>query len=95
MPRSNSELNTQVQVFKALADPTRLAILKLLKRAPEALICGQVGAQLGISKTSGSYHFKLLEAAELIIVNKVAREKYVTLNQAVIDRDVTQFYQQL
>ena len=50
---------------------------------------------MGISKTVGSYHFKLLEKAGLITVKKVAREKYVMLNPKTFDHYVTHFYQSL
>lgn len=86
---------TQVQVFKALADPTRLEILHYLKQQNHEVSCGLVGQALKISKTSGSYHFKLLQAAGLITARKEAREKYVKLNPAGFDRYVTRFYQNL
>lgn len=85
----------QIQVFKALADPVRLAVLKYLKHCEEPVSCGVVGRALGISKTSGSYHFKLLEAAGLITAEKIAREKYVQLQPTTFERYLTNFYDQL
>ncbi|MCB5221467.1 helix-turn-helix domain-containing protein [Lactobacillus pentosus] len=85
----------QLLVFKALADTVRLQIVVYLKQQPEAVTCGQVGQIIGISKTAGSYHFKLLETAGLITVKKIAREKYVTLNSKTFDRYVTNFYELL
>lgn len=86
---------SQVQIFKALADTTRLAILQLLKKSDQELTCGEVDQVLNIGKTSGSYHFKLLQEAKLIKVRKVAREKYVKINQDTFDRYVTNFYNNL
>lgn len=85
----------QVQVFKTLADPTRLGILKLLKHADREMTCGEVDKIMAIGKTSGSYHFKLLQDAGLINVRKVAREKYVSINPQAFDQSVTDFYKNL
>lgn len=86
---------SQVMVFKALADPVRLEILKYLKQEGHEVTCGEVGKAVNISKTSGSYHFKLLQSAGLIIARKEAREKYVQLNQKTFDEYVTNFYKNL
>lgn len=85
----------QIQVFKALADPIRLEIIKYLKHNNHEIACGEVGKAINISKTSGSYHFKLLETAGLINTRREAREKYVTLNKQTFDEYVTDFYQNI
>lgn len=95
MQTADSNQAKQVQVFKTLADPTRLAVLRLLKHADHEMTCGEVGNVLEISKTSGSYHFKLLQEAGLINVRKVAREKYVSINSQTFEQVVTNFYQNL
>ncbi|ADG40760.1 MULTISPECIES: helix-turn-helix transcriptional regulator [Leuconostoc] len=83
---------TQVMVFKALADPVRLQIIQYLKHTEHEVACGEVGKAINISKTSGSYHFKLLQSAGLITARKEAREKYVTLNQETFEKYVNHFY---
>lgn len=85
----------QVQVFKALADTTRLEIIKLLKDTDCEMTCGEVGKIINISKTSGSYHFKLLQEAGLIKVRKESREKYVMLDQSMFKQYVTDFYKNI
>lgn len=85
----------QMQVFKALADTTRLEIVKILKDSDHEMTCGEIGKIINISKTSGSYHFKLLQEAGLITVRKEAREKYVQLDPATFEQYVTNFYQTL
>ena len=85
----------QLLVFKALADGVRLEIVSYLKQQEQAVTCGQVGQAIGISKTAGSYHFKLLAQAGLITVEKIAREKYVALDPGTFDDYVTNFYRQL
>lgn len=86
---------TQIMVFKALADSIRLEIIKYLKQCEREVTCGEVGKAVNISKTSGTYHFKLLQSAGLITVRKDAREKYVQLNQKTFDTYVTDFYKNL
>lgn len=91
----NTADNKQIAVFKALADPVRLEIIQYLKQINREISCGEVGKAINISKTSGSYHFKLLQDAGLINARKEAREKYVSLNQTTFDKYVTNFYKNI
>ncbi len=92
---SRSSEVTQIMVFKALSDPVRLQIIQYLKRTNHEVACGEVGSAINISKTLGSYHFKLLQSAGLITARKEAREKYVTLNRQTFDKFVSNFYENL
>ncbi|WP_395319947.1 ArsR/SmtB family transcription factor [Fructilactobacillus frigidiflavus] len=85
----------RILVFKALSDQIRIEIIKYLKENPAEITCGEIGKIMGISKTSGSYHFKILEAAGLITTRKAAREKYIKLNQKTIEAYITNFYSSL
>lgn len=89
---TNSSEITQTMVFKALSDPVRLEIIQYLKQIEHEVACGEVGKAINISKTSGSYHFKLLQSAGLITARKEAREKYVSLNQQTFDKYVTNYF---
>lgn len=91
----NTADNKQIAVFKALADPVRLEIIQYLKQINREISCGEVSKAINISKTSGSYHFKLLQDAGLINARKEAREKYVSLNQTTFDKYVTNFYKNI
>ncbi|MCT2885895.1 winged helix-turn-helix domain-containing protein [Levilactobacillus brevis] len=82
----------QLKVFKALADPVRLKIVHYLKQLDHEVACGEVQQAIQISKTSGTYHFKLLQNAGLITARKEAREKYVQLNPVVFQTYVTDFF---
>lgn len=87
--------DASVQIFKALADPIRLATIQYLNQLDHEVACGEVGRAMNISKTSGSYHFKILQEAGLITVNKVGREKYVQLDRSTFDHYLTHFWQNL
>ncbi|WP_429971656.1 ArsR/SmtB family transcription factor [Fructilactobacillus sp. Tb1] len=84
-----------ITIFKALSDPIRIDIVKYLKENPQEITCGEIGKIMNISKTSGSYHFKILEAANLITTRKEAREKYIKLNKETIEKYITNFFQNL
>ncbi|MFC6261286.1 ArsR/SmtB family transcription factor [Levilactobacillus fujinensis] len=85
----------KIKVFKALADPIRLEIIQYLNQLDHEVSCGEIGRAMHISKTSGSYHFKILQEADLITTHKVAREKYVMLDRSTVDRHLTHFWQSL
>ncbi|WP_203638220.1 ArsR/SmtB family transcription factor [Levilactobacillus wangkuiensis] len=95
MLNQSQRSNASVQIFKALADPIRLAIIQHLNQLDHKVACGEVGRAMHISKTSGSYHFKILQEAGLISVNKVGREKYVQLDRSTFDHYLIHFWQNL
>jgi ArsR family transcriptional regulator len=68
-------------VFKALADPTRRRILRLLSEAE--LTAGQLAEQFQISGPSMSHHFNVLKAADLIRARRDGQQIYYTLNTTV------------
>lgn len=82
----------RVRIFKALADPIRLEIIRYLKKVDREVTCGEIGNVLKISKSAGSYHFKTLREAGLTLTRKESREKYVSLNHETFDKYVTNFW---
>ncbi|BDZ32015.1 winged helix-turn-helix domain-containing protein [Lactiplantibacillus sp. WILCCON 0030] len=95
MTKQTETTQARVKVFKALADPIRLEIIRYLNQLDHGVSCGEVDRAMQIGKTSGSYHFKILQAAGLITTHKVAREKYVALDRATFDQYLIQFWQDL
>lgn len=95
MTKQLSKNEQAILIFKALADPVRLEILHYLKQYDHEVSCGEVGQAIGISKTSGSYHFKLLQTAGLITARKESREKYVALDQSIFEQVVGHFWDNL
>ena len=74
-------------VFKALADPTRRAILdELLERDRQTLfeICTRLAMKhgLGSSRQAISQHLDELESAGLLITEKEGRYKFHSINTA-------------
>jgi uncharacterized protein YndB with AHSA1/START domain/DNA-binding transcriptional ArsR family regulator len=67
------------EVFKALADPTRRALLDtLFERDGQTL--GALEARLPMTRFGVMKHLKLLEKAGLVVTRKVGREKLHFLN---------------
>jgi len=95
MKKQTQATEASINVFKALADPIRLAIIRYLSQHDQALSCGEIGQAMQISKTSGSYHFKILQEAGLITVRKVGREKFVKLDRVTFDHYLIHFWQNL
>jgi ArsR family transcriptional regulator len=63
-----------VETFAALAQETRLKILRLLVRAgPDGLAAGAIGEAAGVSPSNASFHLGLLERSGLIGARREAR----------------------
>ena len=70
-------------VFKALSDPTRREILKLL--AGGSMSAGEVAEHFEISKPSLSHHFAALKAADLVTTRRQAQTIIYSLNTSVLE----------
>lgn len=75
-----------VKIFKALSDPTRLDILRIIKNHDYygECACNVFNDQIDMSQPTMSYHMKMLREAGLITVRKEAREKFVTINHDLL-----------
>lgn len=75
-----------VKALAALAQPTRLAIFRLLVACgPEGMAAGQVADKLKVSPPTMSFHFKILSHAGLIESRQDGRFVYYTANFAVMN----------
>jgi DNA-binding transcriptional ArsR family regulator len=70
-------------LFKALNDPTRRAILELLKE--KDMTAGDIADQFNISKPSISHHLDLLKQADLVAAEKEGQFIYYSINTTVMD----------
>jgi DNA-binding transcriptional ArsR family regulator len=71
------------EVFKALSDPTRRQILKLLQRGSRS--AGQLSESFDITKGSLSHHFNVLKAAELVRTRRDGQQIIYSLNTSVFE----------
>jgi ArsR family transcriptional regulator len=70
-------------VFKAIADPQRRKILKVLRAGSRT--AGQIATEFAITKGSLSYHFNILKDAELIRSERRGQEQVYSLNTSVLE----------
>ena len=67
-------------VFQALADPTRRAILTLLQQGSQPV--GSIARDFPISRPAISRHLRILREADLVSEIKVGRNRLYELNAA-------------
>lgn len=68
-------------VFKALSDPTRREILRLLSHGEKT--AGELAEQFDMTKPSMSHHFAVLKEAELITSRREGQQIWYRLNSTV------------
>jgi DNA-binding transcriptional ArsR family regulator len=69
--------------FKALADPTRREILRLLLGGEKT--AGELAERFDISKPSVSHHFNVLKQADLVGTRREGQQIYYFLNTTVVE----------
>jgi ArsR family transcriptional regulator len=76
--------NALAASFKALADPTRVAIVNRLAAAPEVCVCAFVD-ELGLSQPTVSHHLRVLREAGLVEVERRGTWAYYRLVPEAVD----------
>ncbi len=71
------------EVFKALADPTRRKIIKLLKEG--SFSAGDLAKEFPMTKASLSHHFGVLKGADLIRSERRGQNIVYSLNTTVFE----------
>ena len=69
--------------FKALADPTRREILRLLQGGE--MTAGELAGHFDMTKPSLSHHFAVLKQADLIAARREGQQIYYFLNTTVVE----------
>ena len=70
------------EIFKALADPTRRKILKMLRE--KDLTAGEIAEHFDMTKPSISHHLNILKQANLVLSEKQGQNIYYSLNMTVL-----------
>lgn len=60
------EIEELAQVFKALSDPTRLRLVRLLAEHEGALCVNALAHKLGVTQSAVSQHLRVLRQARLV-----------------------------
>ncbi len=71
------------ETFKALADPSRREILRLLLRGE--MSAGELADQFDMAKPSLSHHFAVLKQADLVIARREGQQIFYALNTTVME----------
>jgi DNA-binding transcriptional ArsR family regulator len=75
------------EVFKALADPTRRQILRLL--GDREMTAGDLAEHFEMSKPSMSHHFSVLKDADLIRFRREGQQIWYSVNTTVLQDVMT------
>ncbi len=70
MPLAVAKVDQSVEVLKALADPTRLQMISILKRSPDPVCICDFTAAFDLSQPTISHHMAKLREAGLVDVSK-------------------------
>jgi DNA-binding transcriptional ArsR family regulator len=73
-----SRIPAKTDTFRAIADPTRRAILDRLRAGPAN--AGTLAADFQSSRPAVSKHLKVLREARLVVDTKVGRERVYAVN---------------
>jgi DNA-binding transcriptional ArsR family regulator len=71
------------EVFKAIADPTRREILKLLQSGSKT--AGELSSAFEMTKGSLSHHFNVLKAADLVRFERRGQQIVYSINTSVFE----------
>jgi len=69
--------------FKAMADPTRREILRLLRQHGE-LSAGALAEHFDLTRPAVSHHFAVLKGADLVGTRRDGQTIYYSLNTTVV-----------
>jgi ArsR family transcriptional regulator len=75
------------EAFKALADPTRREILRLLGRGEQS--AGQLAEHFDMTKPSMSHHFSVLKQADLVRSRREGQQIFYSFNTTVAEDILT------
>jgi len=78
----------QATIFSALADPTRLKLVKLLcrQRDPDALCVNALAGLLGVTQSAVSQHLRVLRAIGLVKGKRRGYHIHYFVNQDMLKR---------
>lgn len=83
----DEQVRQAVTVFKALADPTRYRLLRMLAGRAE-VGCAEVARTFALSPSALSHHYRVLEHARLVFTRKAGSHVFIRLNRKQLDRFV-------
>ena len=74
--------NSQVKIFKILADPARLSIIKLLIKVPEGLCVYEIAEKIGLSHSATSHQLSKLESNGILDSERIGQSVCYRINKS-------------
>jgi DNA-binding transcriptional ArsR family regulator len=74
-------------VFRALGDPTRREVLRLLRESG-SMTAGEISTHFDLAKSTMSAHFNALRQAGLIVSERQGQRIVYSLHQSVVEEAV-------
>jgi DNA-binding transcriptional ArsR family regulator len=85
IPHPPTESLDLATVMRALGDPARLELVRLLADG-EPRLCGELYATLGVPNSTGSYHLRTLREAGLTHARPAGTQRYISLRRDDLDQ---------
>ena len=76
-------MSTHNATFKAIADPSRREILRLLRKGE--MTAGDLAERFDMTKPSMSHHFAVLREADLVTSRREGQTIWYSLNTTVLE----------
>ena len=81
---TKNQAESLAEIFKALSDPTRLKIIRLLSRRKPMLGVGALAHRLGISQPAVSQHLRVLKNAGILRAHRFGFHVHYVFNPAIL-----------
>ena len=81
----NNSVENTADIFKALGDPSRLKIIKLILLKGNNLCVGMIAHKLGISQPAISQHLKILKNAGLVEAERMGFHIHYRIKKDALD----------
>jgi ArsR family transcriptional regulator len=85
-PISAAERDRLVAVFRALGDPTRLDVFRLIATQPDPLCVCDIVSRFEVSQPTISHHLKILREAGLVTVSRRGVWAYYAASAVGLER---------
>ncbi len=79
---SDSLRRFKAEIFQALAHPTRIAIVELLREGP--LPAGKLIERLGIEQANASQHLSVLRSKQIVLNRKEGNQVFYSLRDPIL-----------